>query len=66
MKHMLNAVILEQGLKKKAISRFTGIKPWRLSKIISGDVSPSDAERASLAQTLGRSQRELFDGAPQK
>lgn len=48
----LDAEIRESGLLRGFIAKHAGITPWRLSRMLSGQATPTDAELRLLAAVL--------------
>jgi transcriptional regulator with XRE-family HTH domain len=59
----LKVAITASGRKQKDVARRARIDQWRLSRIVTRDVTPRPEERARLARVLGRSEAELFEAA---
>ncbi len=59
----LRHAIVDSNKRQGAIGRSARIEQTRLSRIVSGQIVPTDRERKALARVLGRPQEDLFPSA---
>lgn len=56
----LAGAIERSGLRKDRIAELAGVKPWTLSRWLSGEVTPPPEKRAYLAGLLRERVEDLF------
>lgn len=62
----IKIAVIRSGKKSYEIARAIGWHPSKISQIVSGIYSPSEAEKRQLALELRRTVDELFSAQPQE
>lgn len=62
--HHLEQAIADSGFRKAWIAERLGIRPWTLSRWLSGEIALTEANKDKLALLLRRSKEDLFSQPP--